>query len=79
MAKKTIKNLDDVPVEGSLGILALGAVGIAAWKKKRIEAGYVIPNTNFMKKKPDELKGEAKKRAEEAKKKGTSSKKEDKK
>ena len=27
----------DVPVEGSLGLLALGAVGLAAWRKKRKE------------------------------------------
>lgn len=25
----------DVPVEGSLGLLALGAAGLAAWRKKR--------------------------------------------
>ena len=27
----------EVPVEGSLGLLALGAVGLIAWRKKREE------------------------------------------
>lgn len=27
----------DVPVEGSLGLLALGAAGIKAWREKRDE------------------------------------------
>lgn len=27
----------EIPAEGSLGILALGAVGIKAWRKKRDE------------------------------------------
>lgn len=28
----------EIPAEGSLGLLALGAVGIKAWRKKRDEA-----------------------------------------
>ena len=28
----------NVPVEGSLGLLALGAVGLIAWREKRTEA-----------------------------------------
>jgi hypothetical protein len=28
----------EIPVDGSLGLLALGAVGIKAWRKKRDEA-----------------------------------------
>ena len=27
----------DIPIEGSLGLLALGAVGLTAWRKKREE------------------------------------------
>ena len=30
--------LYEIPVEGSLGLLALGAVGLIAWRKKRDEA-----------------------------------------
>ena len=33
----------DVPPEGSLGLLALGAVGLRAWRAKRQEAGKVPP------------------------------------
>jgi len=29
-----------IPPEGSLGILALGAVGLTAWRRKRMEAGF---------------------------------------
>jgi hypothetical protein len=70
MSKKTDMKPFEIPVEGSLGILALGAVGIRAWKKKRQDVGYDVPNTNFMKKKPEELKAEAKKKAEVKKKEG---------
>ncbi len=34
---------EDIPIEGSLGLLAYGASGILAWKKKRQEAGWVPP------------------------------------
>lgn len=34
--KKSKENFD-IPVEGSLGLLALGAVGLKAWRKKRDE------------------------------------------
>jgi hypothetical protein len=33
----------DIPLEGSLGILAYGAKGVLAWKRKRQEAGWVPP------------------------------------
>ena len=33
----------DIPVEGSLGILALGAQGIKAWRAKKKEAGLWPP------------------------------------
>ena len=46
-----------VPVEGSLGLLALGAVGIQAWRKKQREQNYKNPNENvFIEKKEDEKK-----------------------
>ena len=35
----------DVPYEGSLGILALGAVGLMAWRKKRAELNTPTSNT----------------------------------
>ena len=42
MAEKEGKSNIEIPKEGSLGILALGAVGIKAWRKKRLE----MPKTN---------------------------------
>lgn len=33
----------DIPIEGSLGILAYGASAVLAWKKKRQENGWVPP------------------------------------
>ena len=33
----------DIPLEGSLGILAFGAAGVLAWKRKRREAGWTPP------------------------------------
>ncbi len=37
--KKALKDsiLAEIPANGSLGLLALGAVGIKAWRKKREE------------------------------------------
>ena len=35
---------DSIPYEGSLGILALGAVGILAWRKKRQEIDALKAN-----------------------------------
>ena len=35
----------DIPYEGSLGILALGAVGLTAWRKKRAEVNAPTSNT----------------------------------
>ncbi len=32
----------DIPIEGSLGLLALGSVGIEAWRTKRKEAGFNV-------------------------------------
>ncbi len=43
----------EIPLEGSLGVLALGATGIQAWRKRREEAGYIIQNTNIFQQKPD--------------------------
>lgn len=34
---KKIINAIEIPANGSLGLLALGAVGIKAWRKKREE------------------------------------------
>lgn len=31
----------DVPIEGSLGLLALGYIGLIAWRKKRREAKQI--------------------------------------
>ncbi len=41
------ENIHEIPVEGSLGLLALGAVGIRAWRKKQKEVGYKNPNENM--------------------------------
>ena len=38
----------DIPVEGSLGLLALGAVGIRAWRRKQKEINYINPNENLI-------------------------------
>jgi hypothetical protein len=35
--KKKTHDTIEIPVEGSLGLLALGAVGLKAWRKKREE------------------------------------------
>ena len=40
----------DIPVDGSLGILALGAVGVKAWRERRKETGYKILNTDLIRK-----------------------------
>ena len=37
MAKNRQELTYHIPPEGSLGLLALGAVGIRAWRKKRAE------------------------------------------
>lgn len=46
----------EVPVEGSLGLLALGAVGIQAWRKKQREMNYKNPNENVIVEKKQENK-----------------------
>jgi len=46
----------EVPVEGSLGLLALGAVGIQAWRKKQREMNYKNPNENVIVEKKEEDK-----------------------
>jgi hypothetical protein len=33
----------EIPVEGSLGILALGAAGLKAWRKRKAEEGINSP------------------------------------
>jgi LPXTG-motif cell wall-anchored protein len=42
---------ESIPLEGSLGILALGAAGLIAWRKKRKEAGFWPPKIEEEKKK----------------------------
>jgi len=37
MAEKSEKLSFEIPVQGSLGILAFGAQGLRAWRKKRLE------------------------------------------
>ncbi len=69
MMEKNNRKSFDIPVEGSLGLLALGAVGIRAWKKKREESGFVNENTNFIKKKPEEKKQETGNKKQDSKKK----------
>ncbi|MBN2016914.1 MAG: hypothetical protein JW794_02080 [Candidatus Cloacimonetes bacterium] len=46
----------EVPVEGSLGLLALGAVGIQAWRKKQREMNYKNPNENVIVEKKEQKK-----------------------
>ena len=36
-AEQTQSHVIEIPVEGSLGLLALGARGIIAWREKRAE------------------------------------------
>ena len=56
---------DDIPIEGSLGILAYGASAVLAWKQKRAEAGWVppkpVPEKPRKKKQPKETPGDMKK------------------
>ncbi len=44
---------DDIPIEGSLGILALGAAGVIPWRIKREKAG-VKPDFIVVEQKKDE-------------------------
>ncbi len=46
----------EVPVEGSLGLLALGAFGIQTWRKKQREMNYKNPNENVIVEKKEEDK-----------------------
>jgi len=50
----------EVPAEGSLGLLALGAVGIQAWRKKQRELNYKNPNENIIVEKKVDKKKKAK-------------------
>lgn len=43
----------EIPLEGSLGLLALGATGVLAWRRKREASGYRIQNTNIVQPKSD--------------------------
>ena len=54
-----IENID-ITVDGSLGLLALGARGVKAWRERREEEGYVIKNSNKVKKKKKENAAEEK-------------------
>jgi hypothetical protein len=44
---------ESITVDGSLGILALGAVGVMVWRQKRMEAGWKPPVPDIKKKKPN--------------------------
>ena len=55
----------EIPPEGSLGLLALGAAGITAWRKKRKESGMEDKLLEWK----EVAKEEKKKRDEEKKKK----------
>lgn len=41
--QSTTSILYDIPIEGSLGLLALGAQGIEAWRQKRDNSSNPIP------------------------------------
>jgi hypothetical protein len=62
MINKDTKDKFEIPSEGNLGLLALGHVGLLAWRKKRDEAiaAKGIPNPFIIKttvdKKEDEKK-----------------------
>lgn len=43
------KNTISIPVEGSLGLLALGAVGLKAWREAKKEAGIIHSFNNSIK------------------------------
>jgi hypothetical protein len=43
MAEKSEKLSFEIPVQGSLGILAFGAQGIKAWRKKRLNSTSTNP------------------------------------
>jgi len=49
----------EIPPEGSLGLLALGAVGIQLWRKKQREVNYKNPNENVIIKKKEEKKNKS--------------------
>jgi CO/xanthine dehydrogenase FAD-binding subunit len=46
----------EIPPEGSLGLLALGAVAMKPWRKKRIECGYEEKLIERVKKEVEEVK-----------------------
>ncbi len=48
----------DIPAEGSLGLLALGAAGVQLWRKKQREVNYKNPNENVIIEKKDKKKEE---------------------
>ncbi|HUM45440.1 MAG TPA: hypothetical protein PLD84_00835 [Chitinophagales bacterium] len=59
-----------IPPEGSLGLLALGAVAMKPWRQKRIETGYEAQLVERTKKQVEEglrKKEERQKKLEEAK------------
>lgn len=60
----------DMPNEGSLGLLALGAIAVKPWRQKRIESGYEEQLIERCKKQAAESlrkKEERQKKMEEAK------------
>lgn len=60
--------LENVPVDGALGLLAYGDIGLVAWRKKRVE----VEGPEWRKKLAEEIRGK-----EEALKESTAAKKPD--
>lgn len=59
-----------IPPEGSLGLLALGAIAVKPWRKSRVDSGYEAQLIERCKKQAEEglrKKEERRKKIEEAK------------
>ncbi|MBN1781387.1 hypothetical protein JW948_09700 [bacterium] len=54
-----------IPIDGSLGILALGAVGVLAWKRKRFDSGWQVPEPVYPEAFMKRVKAAAQKRKKE--------------
>ena len=58
----------DVPVEGSIGLLALGHLGLKAWRDKRKSVGYdVVAEKKKMMAELEKQKKESEKKEKEGK------------
>lgn len=44
--KETEDFINSIPIEGSLGLLALGATGLMAWRHKRVISGIHFAQGN---------------------------------